>query len=202
MAPLSSPTGITTAEACLAQCNSAASCQSFLFGLLNGVPTCELFNVAASALPATTNFVAYDKACTSVPAIVPTTANPTGVDVSGDQSTGSTPSTGNGSTGAGTTDVSGDQNTGSNAATEKHARNVNSDNSGDPSTGAAVLASPPTAPTVVTGATHASPLNGIPAAGQAPIALGSGLANWNSLFCLAACKVNAHELPPFPCMHR
>ncbi|KIM95758.1 hypothetical protein OIDMADRAFT_33841 [Oidiodendron maius Zn] len=45
-----------------------------------------------------------------------------------------------------------------------------------------------TQPPVVTGATHASPKNGIPKTGQAPLATPKNIANLNA--CLAACKGN------------
>jgi len=78
--PLSTLTTVTTASACLAQCNMVSSCLSFVFGLVDGVDKCMLYAIAASSIPtANSNLVAYDKACTSVPAVVPTTANPQGL---------------------------------------------------------------------------------------------------------------------------
>ena len=78
--PLSQPTGINTAQACQAQCNANGSCQSFVFGMVDNAVKCMLFSVPAASVPKqATNLVAFDKACTSVPAVVPTTANPTGV---------------------------------------------------------------------------------------------------------------------------
>jgi hypothetical protein len=94
--PLSQPTGITTAELCLAQCDSLASCLSFLFGLVNGVDECQLFSIAASAIPAQSspNLVAYDKACSSVPNVVPTTSNPTGAATGSNSGDANTPTQG------------------------------------------------------------------------------------------------------------
>jgi hypothetical protein len=45
---------------------------------------CMLFSIAASQVPSqgSSNLVAFDKACTSVPAVKPTTANPTGANTS------------------------------------------------------------------------------------------------------------------------
>jgi hypothetical protein len=78
--PISQPTGITTAQACQAQCDSNSSCQSFVFGMVDGVDKCMLFSVSAANVPkqSSTNLIVYDKACTSVPAVVPTAQNPTG----------------------------------------------------------------------------------------------------------------------------
>lgn len=89
---LSQPTGITTASACLAQCEANTSCLSFVFGLVDNEIKCMLYAVAASSVPkqSSTNLVVYDKACSSVPAVVPTTSNPTGAATSASDS----PSTG------------------------------------------------------------------------------------------------------------
>ena len=78
--PLSQPTGITTAAACQAQCDANASCESFVFGMVNNVNECMLYSVAATSVPrqSSTNLLVYDKACGSVPAVVPTVSNPTG----------------------------------------------------------------------------------------------------------------------------
>ena len=80
-APLLQPTGIETAAACQAKCEATSSCESFLFGLVNNAPECILYAVPASEIPVQTNanLVAYDLACTSVPAVVPTAANPKGL---------------------------------------------------------------------------------------------------------------------------
>jgi hypothetical protein len=110
----------------MAQCNAHSGCQSFLFGLVNNVYTCELFSVPASSLSPSTNLVAYGTGCTNVPSIVPTAKNPTGV--------------------------------------KQKRQNV------------------------VSGATHANPKDGIPAAGQAPLATPSNIANLDA--CLAACRGN------------
>ncbi len=94
--PLSQPSGISTASACQAQCEANTSCESFVFGMVNNVDECILYSVAASSVPtqSSTNLVAYDKACSSVPSVVPTTSNPTGASTSGSNTsnTGSTTS--------------------------------------------------------------------------------------------------------------
>lgn len=77
--PLLQPTGIQTASDCATQCKANSSCLSFLFGLVDGADKCELFSVAASAIPATTGLVAYDIGCSSIPVVVPTASNPTGL---------------------------------------------------------------------------------------------------------------------------
>lgn len=94
--PLSQPTGITTAVACLAQCDANSACLSFVFGMANNADECMLYSVAASAIPTqtSTNLVAYDKACPAVPSVVPTTSNPQGF-ATGSTSSGSTGNTGN-----------------------------------------------------------------------------------------------------------
>jgi hypothetical protein len=105
--PLSQPTGITTAAACLAQCDANSACLSFIFGMVNNADECMLYSVAASAIPtqSSTKLVAYDKACPAVPSVVPTTSNPQGF-ATGSTSSGSTGNTG--STGSsGTTGSSG-----------------------------------------------------------------------------------------------
>jgi hypothetical protein len=88
--PISQPTGITTAQACQAQCDANASCQSFVFGMVNGADQCMLYSVAAASVPkqSSTNLVVYDKACTSVPAVVPTASNPTGAATSANNNQG------------------------------------------------------------------------------------------------------------------
>ncbi|KAF4635522.1 hypothetical protein G7Y89_g2578 [Cudoniella acicularis] len=80
-APISQPTGITTAAACQAQCEANTSCQSFVFGMVNNADECMLYSVPAASVPkqSSTNLIAYDKACTSVPSVVPTASNPTGL---------------------------------------------------------------------------------------------------------------------------
>jgi hypothetical protein len=92
--PLSQPSGITTASACQAQCEANASCQSFVFGMVSNADQCILYSVAAASVPtqSSTILVVFDKACTSVPAVVPTSSNPTGAN------TGSTSTSNTGST--------------------------------------------------------------------------------------------------------
>jgi hypothetical protein len=48
--------------------------------MVDGVDKCMLFSVSAANVPkqSSTNLIVYDKACTSVPAVVPTAQNPTG----------------------------------------------------------------------------------------------------------------------------
>ena len=94
--PLSQPTGITTASACQAQCDANSACLSFIFGMVNNVDQCMLYSVDAASLPkqTSTNLVAYDKACTSVPAVVPTASNPQGLATGSNSNTGSNGNTG------------------------------------------------------------------------------------------------------------
>ncbi|KAH6675880.1 hypothetical protein B0J14DRAFT_652717 [Halenospora varia] len=77
--PLSQPTGITTAAGCATQCKTNSACLSFLFGLVDGVDKCILYSVPASSLPPSTNLVAYDIGCSSIPSVVPTASNPGGL---------------------------------------------------------------------------------------------------------------------------
>ncbi|KAH8676480.1 hypothetical protein BGZ60DRAFT_428997 [Tricladium varicosporioides] len=77
--PLSQPTGITTAADCATQCKANSACLSFLFGLVDGVDKCILYSVPASSLPPSTNLVAYDIGCSSIPSVVPTASNPGGL---------------------------------------------------------------------------------------------------------------------------
>ncbi|KFY04696.1 hypothetical protein V491_09279 [Pseudogymnoascus sp. VKM F-3775] len=77
--PLLQPTGITTASDCATKCKGNPECLSFLFGLVDGEDKCILYSVPASSLPPQTNLVAYDIACTSIPSVVPTAANPGGL---------------------------------------------------------------------------------------------------------------------------
>ncbi|KAH9212411.1 hypothetical protein DL95DRAFT_391565 [Leptodontidium sp. 2 PMI_412] len=118
-APLSTPAGVTTASSCQAQCEASSSCQSFVFGMVDNVTKCILYSVAASSVPkqSSTNLIAYDKACTSVPAVVPTSSNPTGAATSS-SSSGSTTSSNTGSSGSnpGSTTGSSGSNTGSNTS--------------------------------------------------------------------------------------
>ncbi|KFY72883.1 hypothetical protein V499_07017 [Pseudogymnoascus sp. VKM F-103] len=89
--PLLQPTGITTASACATQCKGNTACLSFLFGLVDGVDKCILYSVPASSLPPQTNLVAYDIACTSIPSVVPTAANPGGLHTRQTQGTHANP---------------------------------------------------------------------------------------------------------------
>ncbi|OCK92295.1 uncharacterized protein K441DRAFT_727520 [Cenococcum geophilum 1.58] len=79
-AVLSQPSGVNNAEACRAKCEANTSCQSFVFGMVDNAIKCMLFSCAASAVPAQTssNLLAYDKDCASVPTVTPTASNPTG----------------------------------------------------------------------------------------------------------------------------
>ena len=122
--PLSQPTGITTANACQASCESNNSCLSFVFGMVNSDVECMLFSVAAADVPAQSsqNLIVFDKACTDVPKVVPTTSNPTGAN------TGSTSGTGanTGSTsGAGATTPKPATNAGSGSTNAGSGSNTN-----------------------------------------------------------------------------
>ncbi|KAH8747435.1 hypothetical protein F5882DRAFT_370734, partial [Hyaloscypha sp. PMI_1271] len=122
--PLSQPAGITTAAACAAQCKGNPACLSFLFGLVDGVDKCILYSVPSASVPPQTNLVAYDIACTSIPSVVPTAANPGGLrtrQATGAQ--GSNPAQG----ASGTTTGSGTQTVGT------HANPVNAIPAGSPS---------------------------------------------------------------------
>ncbi|KAF2675905.1 hypothetical protein K458DRAFT_323450 [Lentithecium fluviatile CBS 122367] len=79
--PISTFTNAKTAQECLSDCNSNASCQSFIFGMVDSTIKCELFSVPAAQVPtqSSANLVVYDKACSSIPAVQPTTANPQGL---------------------------------------------------------------------------------------------------------------------------
>ncbi|KIM95759.1 hypothetical protein OIDMADRAFT_33842 [Oidiodendron maius Zn] len=78
--PLAQPTGINTASACQASCEANSSCQAFCFGTVNNEIECKLFAVPAAQVPAqsSNNLLVFDKACTSVPNVVPTASDPTG----------------------------------------------------------------------------------------------------------------------------
>lgn len=78
--PLSQPSGIQTAADCQTQCNARSDCQSFIFGLVDNTNQCMLYSIDAASIPkqSSTNLVAYSKACSAVPSVVPTQANPTG----------------------------------------------------------------------------------------------------------------------------
>ncbi|KIM95760.1 hypothetical protein OIDMADRAFT_33843 [Oidiodendron maius Zn] len=161
--PLAQPADINTAALCVAQCSAYSGCECVLFGFVNNVYTCELFSVPASSIPPITDLVAYDIGCTNVPSIIPTASNPTGVQQPTD----------NVGTGA------------SNA-------NPVSSNSGAKKSSAPTAGNPTgvkqTRQNIVTGATHANPQNGIPAAGQAPLATIPKIGSLDA--CLAACKGN------------
>lgn len=78
--PILQPSGMQTAAACQLQCQADSNCQSFCFGLVSVTVECKLYACAASAIPeqSSANLVTYDKACSAVPSIVPTSSNPTG----------------------------------------------------------------------------------------------------------------------------
>lgn len=78
--PLAQPTGINTASACQASCEANSSCQAFCFGMVNNEIECKLFAVPAAQVPtqSSNNLLVFDKACTSVPNVVPTASDPTG----------------------------------------------------------------------------------------------------------------------------
>ena len=78
--PLAQPTGISTASACQAKCEATSSCEAFCFGMVNNEIECKLFAVPAAQVPAqsSNNLLVFDKACTSVPNVVPTASDPTG----------------------------------------------------------------------------------------------------------------------------
>ncbi|XTI96033.1 hypothetical protein V2W45_1450985 [Cenococcum geophilum] len=77
---LSQPSGPQNAAACLSDCDANSSCLSFLFGMVDNDIKCLLYPCAASAIPtqSSANLIAYDKACASVPTVMPTAENPTG----------------------------------------------------------------------------------------------------------------------------
>jgi hypothetical protein len=70
-----------TAEQCYTDCTANDSCKSFLFGLVDGTIKCQLFDVPAAQIPKqdSSNLVAFDKACSAIPNVKPTTANPKGL---------------------------------------------------------------------------------------------------------------------------
>jgi hypothetical protein len=70
---------LATAADCATQCKANSACLSFLFGLVDGVDKCILYSVPASTLPPSTDLVAYDIGCTSIPSVVPTASNPGGL---------------------------------------------------------------------------------------------------------------------------
>lgn len=85
--PISQPSGTQTSAACQLQCEANSSCKSFCFGLVDNTVQCKLYSCAASVVPAqsSTNLVVYDKACSAVPSVVPTSSNPTGKKVDNSQ---------------------------------------------------------------------------------------------------------------------
>ncbi|KAH6708980.1 hypothetical protein DL95DRAFT_484349 [Leptodontidium sp. 2 PMI_412] len=199
--PLSQPSGITTASSCATQCKANTSCKSFLFGLSNGADKCMLFSVAASSVPAQTGLVAYDIACTSIPSVVPTTANPGGLASSNSGTTGN--GNGNAGSNAGT---AGNTNAGTQGGAQPRRRQQQGGATGGAAAGGATSGGATNnnnnggAVTGQTGAnnnggaatgnqgTHASPMNAAPAGNPNPISTpaASSLAT-----CLAACKSNA-----------
>lgn len=82
--PLEQSATIQTAQACQDACNANGQCHAFVFGMVDNVTKCLLYSVPAAQIPtqSSQNLVVYDKACASVPAVVPTTANPTGANQS------------------------------------------------------------------------------------------------------------------------
>ncbi|KAF2715108.1 hypothetical protein K504DRAFT_457276 [Pleomassaria siparia CBS 279.74] len=103
--PLSQPTGIQNAQGCQDQCTANGQCQSFVFGLVDSAIKCMLFNVPAAQVPnqGSTNLIAFDKGCTGVPTVTPTSANPTGANQgtgnNGQQGTGNNGQQGTGNNG-------------------------------------------------------------------------------------------------------
>lgn len=97
--PIQQPADIETASACQSACNTNNQCQSFVFGMVDNTIKCMLYSVPASQVPkqSSQNLVAYDKACSSVPAVTPTSSNPTGANTSqGTTQNGSGSGNGNG----------------------------------------------------------------------------------------------------------
>ena len=88
-AVLSQPSGPQNAAACQTACDANSSCLSFLFGMVDSDIKCLLYACAASAIPppSSPDLIAYDKACTSVPTVTPTTQNPTGVNTDNNANT-------------------------------------------------------------------------------------------------------------------
>lgn len=83
-APLQTYTNANTAEECHAKCGANNSCKSFIFGLVDNAIKCDLFDCIASQIPVqeSANLVAFDKGCSSIPDIKPTTSNPQGLAIS------------------------------------------------------------------------------------------------------------------------
>jgi hypothetical protein len=191
---------LATAAACAAKCKGNPACLSFLFGLVDGVDKCILYSVPSASVPPHTNLVAYDIACTSIPSVVPTVANPGGLRRR--QATGAQGA-------SGTTTGSGTQTVGT------HANPVNAVPAGSPSpiaepvvddlsaclaackgnpaciaytfeSGVCKLFGPATTRRQAVG-THANPTNAVPAGSPNPIA--EPVVD-NLSACLAACKGN------------
>ena len=80
-AVLSQPSGPQNAATCQSDCDANSACLSFLFGMVDNNIKCTLYACTASDIPPppSTNLIAYDKACASVPTVTPTAENPTGV---------------------------------------------------------------------------------------------------------------------------
>ena len=90
-AVLSQPSGPQNAAACQSDCDANGACLSFLFGMVDNNIKCMLYACAASNIPppSSTDLIAYDKACASVPTVTPTAANPTGANTATGANTGS-----------------------------------------------------------------------------------------------------------------
>ena len=90
-AVLSQPSGPQNAAACQSSCDANSACLSFLFGMVDNNIECMLYACTASNIPPppSTNLIAYDKACASVPTVTPTAANPTGANTATGANTGS-----------------------------------------------------------------------------------------------------------------
>ncbi|KAJ4332639.1 hypothetical protein N0V95_009613 [Ascochyta clinopodiicola] len=86
--PILQPSGIQTSATCQSQCEANSSCKSFCFGLVDNTIECKLYSCVASAVPtqSSTNLVVYDKGCSAVPSVVPTSSNPTGKKIDNSQS--------------------------------------------------------------------------------------------------------------------
>lgn len=86
--PISQPSDCQTSAACQSKCEADSSCKSFCFGMVDNTIQCKLYSCAAASVPtqSSTNLVVYDKACSAVPSVVPTSSNPTGKKVDNSQS--------------------------------------------------------------------------------------------------------------------
>ena len=112
-AVLSQPSGPQNAAACQTDCDANSSCLSFLFGMVDSDIQCLLYACAASAIPppSSPDLIAYDKACTSVPTVTPTTQNPTGVNTDNNANTENNDNTANNANPGGATKSTGTQQT-------------------------------------------------------------------------------------------